>query len=172
MKLIQNLLLNTLFLFLVACGGGGSTTDTTDSTQNNEDSTAEEANSEETSQKVVTIDVENEDVKMLIKRWKMTEYTHTDGKSEKNIKGAFLVLKEDGTFEELFNANVIASGKWSFEVEGKVISLMHETGEMKGDNEKLTVKELTADKLITLDDEGKMTETWMPEAEKAEEKSE
>ena len=166
MKLLQNLLLSALFLFLVACGGGDTTTE--DTTEENTEETTNEETTEESTEETseeAGLDLENEDVKMLINRWKMTAYTHTDGKKEEGIENAYLVLKEDGTFEELFNANVIASGSWSYDAEGKEISMIHETGELKGDNEKFTVEEISAEQMITKDDEGKMTETWVVEAE-------
>ena len=167
MKLLQNLLLSALFLFLVACGGADTTTteesteETTEATENTEETTETTEETAETN----SLDLENEDIKMLINRWKMTAYTHTDGKSEEGIEGAYLVLKEDATFEELFNTNVIASGSWSYDAEGKELSLIHETGELKGDNEKFAIEELSAGEMITKDDEGKMTETWVAEAE-------
>ncbi len=160
MKLMRNILLIALFPLLFACGGGEDT-----STYETEDSTttASEVEEEET---VAVGDTTVEERELseveqkFVKKWQMTSFVHEDGRKEEGLSGDYLNLMEDGTYEEIFKDNVVATGNWKVE-EGTLV-LNHETGEFMGTQEKLVVKEITEDKLITEDDEGKMTETFTP----------
>ncbi|MEO1653441.1 MAG: hypothetical protein AAFU64_07855 [Bacteroidota bacterium] len=162
MKLLQSLFILSLFCFIVSCGGGEqvSEDETTEEETSEESSDATETE-DETSEETASLDLENEDVKMLVKTWKMISFTHEDGSNEEAQEEDLLVLNEDGTFADIFKGNEVATGVWSYDAEGRIISLKHKTGNLMGDNQKLAIKELAADKLITIDDDGKMTETFV-----------
>ncbi len=176
MKYLNNFLLMALLMSLLACGGSTETDTNTDSTstdssteQSNTESTPDNSNTEE-SENMTTVEI-SEDAKPFVKKWAMTSYTDTEGKSQDNIDNAFLELADDGTFVELFSGKEIASGTWNVEKEGEamVLVLTHKKGEMASQlsegKEKLNIKEFSAEKMITVDDGGKMTETFVPAKE-------
>jgi hypothetical protein len=164
MKLLQTLLLAGIFAMLTACGGGSTETKT-------EDTTKTEAKEETTEKKEeVKEDAKfelTEDVKPFVNKWKLSEITHIDGKTEKAKEDGYLELKEDGTFNELFGKNVVASGNWTASKDKKTLTLMHKSGDYKNkmgkEEEPFVVKEISADKLVTVDDGGKMTEIFVVE---------
>ncbi|TAE18786.1 MAG: hypothetical protein EAZ95_03410 [Bacteroidetes bacterium] len=100
----------------------------------------------------------SEEGQKIAKKWAMKEFTHTDGKKEE-VKGKqILHLKADGTFEQVFGEKTVATGTWN--VKDKNLTMKHLTGAEKDQTEKLVVKEATDKKLVTVDDGGKMTETY------------
>lgn len=164
MKLISQFSFFILLLLVFACGGGSTETEnkTEDSTKTDTKVEEKKEEAKDTAQFVLT-----EEAKVFVNNWKLDAYTHADGKSEKNIQGAFLNLMEDGTFKELFNEKIIASGNWMVSQDKKSLTLMHKTGKYKEEfgkeEEKFTIKEISATKLTTVDDGGKMTETYLVE---------
>lgn len=114
----------------------------------------------------IKVDMSSKEAKILAKNWAMTAFTHTDGRKQDNITNASIELKEDGTFDEKFKGQSIATGKWMLADNNKNLVLKHLTGNMKDKIEKLGIKELKDDKLVTVDDDGKMTETYIPAAKK------
>jgi hypothetical protein len=166
MKLISKLTFFVLLFFAFACGGssteGEKKTDDTAKTETKPDEAEKKEEPKDTVKFVLT-----DEAKVFVNKWKLDSYTHTDGKSEKNIQGSFLSLKEDGSFEELFNANVIASGTWNVSKDQKTLTLIHKTGKYKEEfgkeTEDVSVKEVSAAKLVTVDAGGKMTETYVAE---------
>ena len=100
-----------------------------------------------------------EEAKKIAKKWTLKEITHADGKKEKAKSNSILDLKADGTFTELFAGKEVATGTW--QVTGKDFVMTHLTGAMAAQKtEKLSIKEATDKKLVTSDDEGKMTESY------------
>ncbi|GAB4404392.1 MAG: hypothetical protein OHK0053_29910 [Microscillaceae bacterium] len=165
---IQLLIALALCWSLTACGGGENATETSDSTQ------ADTAKAKETPEEVEAPEETpalTEEAQAFVKQWSLISFSHADGRKEENISNRILDLKADGTFEELFNKKVIASGTWNVSKEGEqqMLILVHKTGEMaselKNGEEKITVKEISADKMVTEDDGGKMTETFVPVSE-------
>lgn len=154
MKLLQNLLTVSFFALLTACGGGEKTEEKKDTLQTEEPKIEEKT--EEPKMELT------EDAKMLVKKWQMVSFTHTDGKKEDNIDDAFLELNEDGSFIEIFKGQTIATGKWMLSEDKKSLTFKHETGEFKDREKKEEVKEMGAEKLVTSDDDGKMIETYVP----------
>ncbi|NJL12689.1 MAG: hypothetical protein HC913_06650 [Microscillaceae bacterium] len=165
---IQLLIALVLCWSLMACGGGEKATNNADSTQAD---TAEANKTTEATEVSEESPELSEEAQPFVKKWSMTSFSHNDGRKEENISNRILNLKEDGTFEEFFNKRVIASGTWNVSKEGErqMLVLTHKTGEMstelKDGEEKLTVKEISADKMITEDDGGKMSETFVPASE-------
>lgn len=171
MKYLNHFLLLALLMSCFACGGSTETnTDTdstkTDSTEQTPEEATTESNTEETANET-TVEL-SEEAKPFVKKWAMTSYTDTQGKTQDNIDNAFLELADDGTFVELFSGKEIASGTWNIEKEGEgmVLVLTHKKGEMASQlsegKEKLNVKEFSPEKMITVDDGGKMSETFVP----------
>jgi hypothetical protein len=165
MKLLQTLLLAGTFAMLTACGGGSGETkteDTTAKTEAKEEATEKKEEAKEEAKFELT-----DDVKPFVNKWKLSEVTHMDGKTEKVKEEGYLELKEDGTFNELFGKNVIASGNWMASKDKKTLTLMHKSGDYKSkmgrEEEPFTVKEISADKLATVDEGGKMTEIFVAE---------
>jgi hypothetical protein len=115
---------------------------------------------------VVTVEL-SEEAKPFAKEWAMKSFTHTDGKVQDNIDNSFLTLGEDGKFVELFSTKEVATGTWNIMKEGnsQVLVLTHTSGDMvtklREGKEKLMIKEISADKMVTADNGGKMTETFM-----------
>lgn len=166
MKLLQNLLIAFLFLAFMACGGGegtetGSETDT-DTTETN-DETETTPDTEEEEDGSASAEITEEDM-VFAKAWKLTTFTHEDGKVEEVDREEDMVLKEDGTFSLLLNTKEIASGKWSVKKDGetKTLILAHETGDMaiEGKSEEMEIVEVSDTELSTKDDGGLMTEIW------------
>lgn len=172
MKLLKSLFILSLFFFIASCGGGEQASEGEGTEEATEESTETTESEEETSEETVSLDLENEDVQMLVKTWKMVSFTHEDGSNEEAQEEDLLVLNEDGTFADIFKGNEVASGVWNYDAEGRIISLEHKTGNLMGDKQKLTIKELAADKLITIDDDGKMTETFVVMTAEGEEAAE
>ncbi len=171
MKYLNNLLIATILLACFACGGGGETESkegeiSTDSTEQTTGDETKNSNTEESEDKT-TVEI-SEDAKPFVKKWAMISYTDTEGKSKDKIDNAFLELADDGTFTELFSGKEIASGTWNVEKEGEkmLLVLTHKKGEMASQlsegKEKLNIKEFSAEKMVTVDDGGKMTETFVP----------
>lgn len=178
MKLLFNSIFALFFLLLISCGGGGeeTTTDTTkDSTltaSEDENATADDT-SEEVVEETPSLDLEDEDVKILINRWMMTSFIHEDGRSEEGLEGDYVTFKEDGTYEEKVRGNTVATGDWNLDkTEGKVIVFKVKTGEFIGNTSKWVIDDLQADKLVVKDDDGKMTETYMVQAPEENEEAE
>jgi hypothetical protein len=162
MKLLQILLLAGIFAMLTACGGGSTETKTEDTTkiEAKEESTEKKEEAKEEAKFELT-----EDIKPFVNKWKLSEVTHIDGKTEKVKEDGYLELKEDGTFNELFGKNVIASGNWTASKDKKTLNLLHKSGDYRNkmgkEDEPFVVKEISADKLVTVDDGGKMTEVFV-----------
>jgi predicted secreted protein len=156
MKYLQNLLFIASFFAMVACGGNSTSTENTEDTAQKDSVTTEE----EPKEKVPSLS--EDDKKSFAKKWQMVSYVHADSSKEQSKEDEVIALNEDGKFELLFNEKSIAGGSWGVEVQDsvKIITLMHESGPEKDLTEKLTVKEVSADKLVTVDDSGKMTETY------------
>lgn len=166
-------ILFTLFIFSVvtlsSCDSEEKSESDTDTTKAaTEEVTEEETSTEETStEEEPAAVVLSEEAKPFAKEWAMTSFTNTEGKSQDGIDNAFLTLGEDGKFKETFSGKEIASGTWDIIKEGdvQVLVLTHLKGEMatqlQEGKEKLSIKEFSTEKMITSDDDGKMTETFM-----------
>lgn len=165
-KLTYTLMFLAMFGFMAACGGGESDTETeetSDSTSTEETTSteAEEENTQAVDDEESEAALNSETAQKLARKWQMIAYSHTDGRSEEGLEGDFLVLNADGSFSEVFKGKEVASGKWSLSEDEKQLILKHETGEFLGKESKMTIQEVSAEKLVTVDDEGKMTETFV-----------
>ncbi|TAE76264.1 MAG: hypothetical protein EAZ85_00635 [Bacteroidetes bacterium] len=150
---------------LTSCGSGGEKT-----ANENAEKTADaskDANKKEP-EKVEETDKTEAPTKpsaeglKIAKKWKMVKFTHTDGKEEKEPEKnsvKILNLKDDGTFEQLMNDKVINAGNWKLDGKSIVLKKAGASGaEVK--EEKLNVKSSNDKQLVTVDDDGKMTETF------------
>ncbi|MCU0444778.1 MAG: hypothetical protein MUE85_07650 [Microscillaceae bacterium] len=164
MKLLHTLLLAGSFGLLTACGGGTTETKSTDTTKT--EAKEETTEVKEEAKEEVKFEL-TDDVKPFVNKWKLAEVTHTDGKTEKAKEDGYLELKEDGTFNELFGKNVVASGNWTASKDKKTLTLIHKSGDYKSrmgkEEEPFVIKEISADKLATVDADGKMTEIFVAE---------
>ncbi|OJJ23861.1 hypothetical protein BKI52_05795 [marine bacterium AO1-C] len=148
-----------LVLFLAACGGGAKENNTETDTTAKQDTTATaDTNKEMTPEdKMKKAFEENtqayaEVIGKLSKKWKEVSFEHKDGKVENVEKeNDYLIFKNDGTFEEYFHTDKkIEAGLWSLEKEGKVVHLFSTEHRVMQDVRREIV-ELTADKMIWLD---------------------
>ncbi len=162
MKILQILFLFSFVTCVVACGGGTETTTTeTDTTSTEATSTDDTTPEVEEPEAPSGPDMSDEDVSTLARKWQLTAFTHIDGQKEENIEGDFLYLNEDGSYTEIVKLDTIV-GTWDLDkTEGKVLMLKPTTGKFAGQTEKLAIEELSAEQMITSDDDGKMTETFV-----------
>lgn len=147
------------FLVMTACGSGGEkkAENTPESKEEADKKQPEKTNTE--SEKAEAPTKPSAEAMKIAKKWKMTKFTHADGKEEKEkVANKILNLKEDGTFEQMMNDKVIVAGNWK--LEGKVISLKSGSAGAEIKEEKLTLKSSDDKQLVTIDDDGKMTETF------------
>jgi major membrane immunogen (membrane-anchored lipoprotein) len=150
------------FLFLTACNSSGEKTteekNPTETSKTEGKNKETEKNTDEQDKSEVPTKPSEEGLK-IAKKWLMVKIMHNDKKEEDvKAKKGVLELKTDGTFVETFNDKEIATGNWK--LEGNDLVVKHLTGEFKGKEEKLVVKEKSDTKLVTVDNDGKMTETY------------
>lgn len=148
-----------LVLFLAACGGGTKENNTDSDTTAKDTATADATEKKEmTPEDKIKKDFEAnqqsmaEKVTQLAKKWKEVSFEHADGKVENVEKeNDYLIFKSDGTFEEYFHTDKkIEAGRWAFEKEGKVVHL-YSTEHRVMQDVRREIVELTADKLVWLD---------------------
>jgi hypothetical protein len=151
----------TFLAFLVACGGNTTTDEKKDTTQEAKDDKKEVEKKEAEPKFELT-----EDAKMIAKKWQMTEMTHVDKSKEKTKDNKFFLdLKPDGTYTEMAGTKTIETGKWLLAADKKSITFIRESGEFNGSKKVEEIKEFSATKLVTVDNDGKMTETFEPAKE-------
>ncbi len=151
------------FLGMTACGGGGEkTTENAEKTPETKEipKKGEDPKIAETDKTEAPTKPSAEGMK-IAKKWKMTKFTHADGKEETekgNTAGKVMNLKADGTFEQTVNEKVIVAGNWKLDGKNLVLKSGAAGAEVK--EEKLTIKSSDEKQLVTMDDGGKMTETF------------
>jgi len=158
-SLLTGLYAMALVLFLAACGGGTKENNTEGDTTTKQDTTAtadtnKEMTPEDKMKKAFEENTKNhaEIISKLAKKWKEISFEHKDGKIENVEKeNDYLVFNSDGTFEEYFHTDKkIEAGLWSLEQDGKVVHLFSTEHRVMQDV-KREVVELTADKMVWLD---------------------
>lgn len=168
MNLIQKLIVLAFFLFAtIACGGGESDTE-----EEKEEATEEEDTSSEEEEKEEEADMSSDEAKMLAKTWKMTEFIHEKGETEQAQEEDLLTLNVDGTYIDTIEGKEMESGTWQLSEDKKEVVFKVEKGEFMGSTKRVSIKELTKEKLVTVDDDGKMTETFVPAEASSEEEGE